>query len=1255
MRAHSFQQVVVPASGLLMNTGRLLLALAVCASAHAQTDISTVPLNTYSAPSSTDVKPNVLFVLDDSGSMDWNYMPDWANDNSPPDYLFKNSAFNGVAYNPAVRYMPPASFKADGSVNATAYPSMTGMDSSTGADSNSKPNWRSVKNDGYGIQSQSKSNLADDAYSYTILPGEYCNSPSMTDCMTTIEKTGSYTIPAYLRWCSDDKLTKCRATYGSPYTKRRAPSPRSATITISGSSSTSVSGITVNNIQIMAGATSATTNSSDLARYIVDQINKCSYGLSGNNCGAAGYSASRSGSVITIFAPGVVDVEPKVSKSSGASMSFSTSAFAQGPIPGENLRTPIANGINSYPFPGTNKKAPGRTDCAGTVCNYVEEMTNYANWWTYYHTRMQMMKSAASNAFSKIDTEADVANNVSRFRLGYLSLNNNTSNDFLNLNEFKADHKYNWYSKLQKANPNSGTPLRAALSTAGKLYAGKLNGQTLNGSKVIDPLQYSCQQNYTILSTDGFWNGGAGSQLDGSSIGNQDAGLARPLYDGANATIETRTSSLQKQTVPINLQIRTSKLQQRTKNGKKWSSWSNAATCSPDSSTECQYASWSNWNNTNSCTAAPQSTRAPYTVSTATECRNQSGTPSTWSAASSCTASDTTNCRYTSWTSWSTVSSCTPARQSAGPAYTVSAARECRTGSTGGTLDTLADVAAYYYDTDLRDSDSSSNTGTCTGPTIAPSTKPNNLCTDNVPSNGLDVATSQHMTTFTLGLGAQGQMVYSPTHWTDTSGDFYDVKMGTAANASKGICSWQTSGACNWPTPSADSIANIDDLWHAAINGRGSYYSATDPASLSSGLTSTLATIVNTPRPGTAAAAASSNPNITSSDNYVFSSSYKSVEWYGELIRQQIDTDGTLTEPQWSAMRLLDCATTPWTPGTSFVPGSNFNRGNACYTVTQGYTSGDAFGNGDLANTTVVPGSPITRTIYTKGTNGLISFKWANLSTEQQAFFTKPAINGLSQFCASGGTCLPANRQDNNTLAKGGAAGEALVEFLRGDRSKEGDEEGKYFRTRTHVLGDIVASEARYVKTPLFRYGDTGYADYKAAQMDRAGMVYVGANDGMLHAFKAETGQEAWAYIPSMVLPDIHKLADKEYAAKHQFFVDNSPEVGDICPTAPTTACTGAQWKTILVGGLNRGGKGYYALDITNPAAPVLLWEFTDANLGYTYGNPRITKLKDGTWVVIFASGYNNADGVGRLYIRNAYTGTSDQDHQHGSGQPHIA
>ena len=1241
--------------GAIKSIGPLLLGLAVCAGAVAQTDISTVPLHTYSAPSSTDVKPNVLFVLDDSGSMDWNYMPDWANDSSPPDYLFKNSAFNGVAYNPAVRYAPPVSFREDGSLDTAAYPSMTGTSSATGADpGRSLPNWKHVQDDGYGVQNRtstwsgwkwSSSDLEGSAYSYIIIPGEYCNSASMTSCIAATAPTGNYTVPAYLRWCSDTALTKCRASWGTVnstnYTKRRIPSPRTATITISGSSSTTVSGIAVGGAQIMAASASSGSrgSASTLASDIADEINACSNGRTGK-CTVAGYSATSYGSEVTVYAPGVLSETPTVTRDSG-SMSFAVSAFKQGPVPGENLRMTITPGVDSYSYPGSNAKAPGRTDCAGATCTYVEEMTNYANWWAYYRTRMQMMKTAASNAISKIDTESDLANNVSRFRLGFLSINNNTNSDFLNLGEFKTAHKHHWYGKLQNAIPLSGTPLRAALSTAGHLYAGKLNGKTLNGSVVIDPLQYSCQQNYTILSSDGYWNGNAGYQLNGSAVGNQDAGLARPMYDGATAKVETRTSTLMQQTVTIQRQIRTSQLQKRTRrNNGSWTNWSNASSCTPNSSTECRYNNWSGWSNTNACTPVERWQSTPYT--SAVECRSQAGKPGTAVSVSQCTASDTNICTYSGWTSWSTVGSCTAVPQSTGPKYTVATARECQTVSSGGTSNTLADVAAYYYDTDLRDSAEDKGTGTCTGPVVAPSTTANNLCTNNVPANGLDVATTQHMTTFTLGLGAQGQMVYSPTHWTDTSGDFFDVKMGSTANPATGVCSWQGSGLCNWPTPSADSIANIDDLWHAAVNGRGAYFSATDPASLSKGLTDTLSIIVNTPRPGTAAAAASSNPNITSSDNYIFSSSYKSVDWYGELIRQQIDNSGALSEPQWSAMRLLDCATTPWTAGTSYAAGSNFSHGGVCYTVTDAYSSGTQFGAGDLANAAVVAGAPVTRKIYTKGTSGMISFEWANLSTTQKAYFTKPAIaartdgnGGLTQFCETGGTCLPADRQNNTTVASGGAAGEALVNFLRGDRANE----GTYYRTRAHVLGDIVSSEARYVKAPLFRYNDAGYSDYRAAKANRAGMVYVGANDGMLHAFNAENGQEAWAYIPSMVLPEIYRLADKEYAGKHQFFVDNSPEVGDICPNAPASACTGAQWKTILVGGLNRGGKGYFALDITDPANPVLLWEFTDATLGYTYGNPRITKLKDGTWVVMFASGHNNADGKGRLYVLNAFSG----------------
>ena len=98
--------------------------------------------------------------------------------------------------------------------------------------------------------------------------------------------------------------------------------------------------------------------------------------------------------------------------------------------------------------------------------------------------------------------------------------------------------------------------------------------------------------------------------------------------------------------------------------------------------------------------------------------------------------------------------------------------------------------------------------------------------------------------------------------------------------------------------------------------------------------------------------------------------------------------------------------------------------------------------------------------------------------------------------------------------------------------------------------------------------------------------------------------------------------------------MDGSPTQGD--------AYFDGAWHTILVAGLNGGGRGYYALDITDPASPRALWEFTDTNLGYTYGNPIITKLKDGTWVVLVASGYNNVtpgDGVGRLYVLNAGTG----------------
>ena len=1316
----------------------ILALLGLVAAVSSATDISTVPLSTYAATSSTDVKPNVLFILDDSGSMDWDFMPDQTN--SSIQSRFRNSSFNGMAYNPAIVYKPPINVNSAGVTDTTTYKNMTGVDTSTGGNvsaTTASPNWNSVKNDAYGVQSTSTTNLTPSSstapYFYTSIAGEYCKTASLRECQAATAPTATYPYPAYVRWCDSTALTNCKAAYDSgTFANVRMPVPRKATVTVTSAASGVISGVTVDSKQIMAAATASSSTASTLANLIVAQINACTYAISGN-CQIVGYTATDNGSgVVTISAPVQTSSSPVVTFT--GAVAYSTAAFSQGAVPGENLRTTITSSVTSYPYPGSTTKASSRSDCVGTTCTYKEEMTNYANWFTYYRTRMQMMKTASSNALAAIDSAADIAAGKSRFRLGFMTINNNNTTDFVNLGEFTGAQKYAWYQKLINASPSFSTPLREALANAGRLYGGQLNGTVFNGVTVTDPLQYSCQQNFTILSTDGFWNGSSGFKLDGiTAVGNQDGGLPAPYGDGATAQLQSRTSTLQT-AAGARYSQSTSDLQSRsmsnqaaplhrqrtsTDSGATWtawtdvasctvglsnptrtdcqfptstssdsgatwtnwtylatnvacvvdnsgasrracsgtvavmSSWANVSTCTATGGVECQYTAWSTAVPVGSCTAVARSTASPYTVGTAVQCTDN-GTTLTWTnATTTCTQSNTTSCRYTAWTSWANTSACAAVAQDAGPTFTVLTARECQAITSGGTSDTLADVAAYYYATDLRSPTAigADATGTCTGPIISPNTTANDLCTNNVAGTTTDPATTQHMTTFTLGLGAQGKMILAPTdgsnYWNDTIGDFYDVKNKTSASPSTGICSWLSSGACYWPTPAANSNANIDDLWHAAVNGRGTYFSARDPSSLTSSLTSLLAKIANTPRPGTAAAAASSNPNVSTSDNYVFSSSYRSVSWFGELVRQQITTAGTLTAQNWSAMRLVDCATTPWLANNAYVIGNVYRQGSSCYLVQGDYTSGASFdgsitgvdGQGtrilkeDEASSTSGPVvAKTSRTIYTNSLSALIPFDWANLvSASLDGYFIQSYLSSrLSQFCALGADCLSSANQTN-------ASGSTLVNYLRGERTNE----KTYYRTREHVLGDIVASEARYVKAPLFNYVDAGYSDFKTLMKTRSGAVYVGSNDGMLHAFDAANGQELWAYIPRPVLPNLHALADRKYADNHQFFVDNTPEVGEISvpctPVFPATTCN--PWKTILVGGLNRGGSSYYALDITDPANPKFLWEFTQSTMGYSYGNPRITKLKDGTWVVMLTSGYNNADGKGYMYVVNAQTG----------------
>ncbi len=211
-----------------------------------------------------------------------------------------------------------------------------------------------------------------------------------------------------------------------------------------------------------------------------------------------------------------------------------------------------------------------------------------------------------------------------------------------------------------------------------------------------------------------------------------------------------------------------------------------------------------------------------------------------------------------------------------------------------------------------------------------------------------------------------------------------------------------------------------------------------------------------------------------------------------------------------------------------------------------------------------------------------------------------------------------------------------LVDYLRGADDNE-EKNGGSFRTRFGPLGDMVDSRAVY----------------------NSGNLYVGGNDGMLHAFVADTGAELFSYIPGQVIANLSALADPGYT--HKFFVDNTPYAKNMGNT------------TLLVGGLGKGGKGYYCLDISNAdeitsesiLAGRVMWEYpaggTDDDLGYTYSQAYFVKTNDtsintGTdlqgYAVIFGNGYDSTNGKAILYVIDPLNGTvlKKIDTQIGSG-----
>ncbi|PIE70600.1 MAG: hypothetical protein CSA22_07000 [Deltaproteobacteria bacterium] len=424
---------------------------------------------------------------------------------------------------------------------------------------------------------------------------------------------------------------------------------------------------------------------------------------------------------------------------------------------------------------------------------------------------------------------------------------------------------------------------------------------------------------------------------------------------------------------------------------------------------------------------------------------------------------------------------------------------------------TLADVAMYYYKKDLSD------------------------LPDDVPTSSCDMAGWQHMVTYTVSFGVEGTIPLA---------DLNKDGLTDIPEYADDPCFLVNNSYPTW-TGVSGNARKIDDLLHAAINGRGVYYSASDPQALVDALTSALEDIEN--RVASGASAALSGEEVQSGSD-LYQALYSSATWTGDLTKRTLSVDpstGKLayTDPVWHAADELD-----------------------------------AMALSDR------------RIVTFDGSDG-IPFRHDRLTATQQASLGTDSIQ--------------------------------VVDYIRGA-------EISGFRERESRLGDIIHS------APLL-LGNT---------------VFVGANDGMLHAFDASNGKELFGYIPSIVLGRLDNLTDIDYS--HELFVDMTPNYMMI----PSVG-------TLLVGGLGKGGKGYYALNATGLAtitdtttetdiANAVMWEFTHGNLGYTFSEPLLVKAGDPaspTWVVVFGNGYNSdpsgdgdttghlADAKAALIIIDAATG----------------
>lgn len=218
-----------------------------------------------------------------------------------------------------------------------------------------------------------------------------------------------------------------------------------------------------------------------------------------------------------------------------------------------------------------------------------------------------------------------------------------------------------------------------------------------------------------------------------------------------------------------------------------------------------------------------------------------------------------------------------------------------------------------------------------------------------------------------------------------------------------------------------------------------------------------------------------------------------------------------------------------------------------------------------------------------------------------------------------------------------------LVAYVRGDAAREA-RNGGTFRNRAARLGDIVNSNPVFVKDGVdlaYQKLEGSFGNYRAFVAAKAarseGVVFIGANDGMLHGFRDGNGAEVFSFVPRAVYANLPRLAEDPYV--HRYFVDG--------PLAETDAYVGGTWKNILLGTAGAGARSVFAMDVTNPLAmseASVMWEVNSAtpgfaNLGYVTSEVQAGVTRSGHWVAIFGNGHDSAGGTASLFVVNLANG----------------